>query len=106
MPGFFPGRLVDRSAAVATLAYKWPIAPWIAGSLQAAVGNVFDRHFEGFDTRLLRFSGAFGIESDSSPDSSFEFLMASGPRRSTTAGRSTRSGSRSGSPASRKVGRS
>jgi hypothetical protein len=78
MPGFFPGRLVDRSAAVATLAYKWPIAPWIAGSLQAAVGNVFDRHFEGFDTRLLRFSGAFGIESDSSPDSSFEFLIGFG----------------------------
>ena len=78
MPGFFPGRLVDRSAAVATLRYKWPIGPWIAGSLQGAVGNVFGDHLEGFDTRLLRFSGAFGIESDSSPDSSFEFVVGLG----------------------------
>ena len=78
MPGFFPGRLVDRSAAVATLRYKWPIAPWVAGSLQGAVGNVFGDHLQGFDTRLLRFSGAFGIESDSSPDSSFELIVGVG----------------------------
>jgi hypothetical protein len=78
MPGFFPGRLVDRSAAVATLRYKWPIGPWIAGSLQGAVGNVFGEHLRGFDTNLLRFSGAFGIESDSSPDSSFEFVIGFG----------------------------
>jgi hypothetical protein len=78
MPGFFPGRLVDRSAAVATLRYKWPIAPFVAGSLQAAVGNVFGEHLDDFDTRLLRFSGAFGIESDSSPDSSFEFVIGFG----------------------------
>jgi hypothetical protein len=78
MPGFFPGRLVDRSAAVATLRYKWPIAPFIAGSLQGAVGNVFGEHLDDFDTRLLRFSGAFGIESDSSPDSNFEFIIGFG----------------------------
>jgi hypothetical protein len=78
MPGFFPGRLIDRSAAVATLRYKWPIGPWLAGSLQGAVGNVFGEHLSGFDTRLLRFSGAVGIESDSSPDSSFELLFGIG----------------------------
>jgi hypothetical protein len=78
MPGFYPGRLVGRSASVATLRYKWPIGPWIAGSLQAAVGNVFGEHLQGFDARLLRFSGAFGIESDSSPDSSFELLVGMG----------------------------
>jgi len=78
MPGFFPGRLVDRSAAVATLRYKWPIGPWIAGSLQGAVGNVFGEHLQGFDTKLLRFSGAFGIETDSSPDSSFELVLGLG----------------------------
>jgi hypothetical protein len=78
MPGFFPGRLVDRSAAVATLRYKYPIGPFIAGSLQGAVGNVFGEHLEGFETRLLRFSGAVGIESDSSPDSSFELLFGFG----------------------------
>jgi hypothetical protein len=78
MPGFFPGRLVDRSAAVATLRYKWPLGPWLAGSLQAAVGNVFGEHLSGFDTRLLRFSGAIGVESDSSPDSSFELVFGIG----------------------------
>jgi len=78
MPGFFPGRLVDRSAAVATLRYKWPIGPWIAGSLQGAAGNVFGEHLRGFEPRLLRFSGAFGIESDSSPDSSFELIVGFG----------------------------
>jgi hypothetical protein len=50
----------------------------VAGSLQAAVGNVFGEHLEGFDTKLLRFSGAFGIEGDSSPDSSFEFVFGFG----------------------------
>ena len=78
MPGFFPGRLVDRSAAVATVRYKWPVGPWIAGSLQGAVGNVSGEHLQGFDARLLRFSGAFGIESDSSPNSSFELIVGFG----------------------------
>ncbi len=78
MPGFFPGRLVDRSAAVATLRYKWPLGPWLAGSLQGAVGNVFGEHLSGFDAKLLRFSGAIGIESDSSPDSSFELVFGVG----------------------------
>ena len=78
MPGFFPGRLVDRSAAVASLHYKWPIGPWIAGSLQAALGNVFGEHLQGFDTKLLRLSCAFGIESDTSLDSSFELVLGFG----------------------------
>lgn len=78
MPGFYPGRLVDRSAAVATLRYRWPIGPFIDGSMQAALGNVFGARLDGFDTRLLRFSGALGIETDSSPDSNFQFLVGFG----------------------------
>src|SRR5579859_5962910 len=78
MPGFYAGRLLDRSAAVGTLRYRWPIAPFVDGSLQAAVGNVFGAHLEGFDTRLLRFSGAIGIEADSSPDSNFQLLVGFG----------------------------
>jgi hypothetical protein len=78
MPGFFPGRLVDRSAAIATLRYKWPVGPWISGSLQGAIGNVFGEHLDGFEAKLLRFSGAVGIESDSSPDASFELLFGFG----------------------------
>jgi hypothetical protein len=78
MPGFYPGRLVGRSGAVATLRYKWPIAPWVDGSLQAAVGDVFGEHLEGFDVRLGRLSGALGIETDGSPDSTMEVLVGIG----------------------------
>jgi hypothetical protein len=35
MRGYFPGRLLGRSAAVATLHYVWPVAPWLGGSLEA-----------------------------------------------------------------------
>jgi hypothetical protein len=78
MPGFFPGRLVDRSAAVATLRYRWPIGPYISGSLEAAVGNVFGEHLDGFDPKLLRFESALGIQSDMSPDSDVHILVGFG----------------------------
>jgi hypothetical protein len=78
MRGFFPGRLIDRSAVVATLHYRWPIWTWLDGSLQGAVGNVFGEHERGFKPTLLRFSGALGMESVGSPDSSFEFLVGFG----------------------------
>jgi hypothetical protein len=61
MHGYFPGRLVDRSAAVAELAYAWPVAPKVDAKLQSAVGNVFGEHLENFDPRLLRVSAAFGL---------------------------------------------
>ncbi len=55
------GRLLGRSAAVATASYAWPIGPWVDGDLQLAVGNVFGEHLSGFDPGLLRFSGTFGL---------------------------------------------
>jgi hypothetical protein len=61
MAGYYEGRLRDRSAAVATASYSWPIGPWIDGNLQIAVGNVFGTHLDGFDAGLLRFSGALGL---------------------------------------------
>jgi hypothetical protein len=78
MPGFLPGRMIDRSGAVGTLRYTWPIGPWLSGSMQAAVGNVFGEHLEGFDGRLTRLSAAIGVQSDASPDSSFQFLLGVG----------------------------
>ncbi|HEY8090241.1 MAG TPA: hypothetical protein VIF09_20410, partial [Polyangiaceae bacterium] len=78
MPGFFPGRLYDRSAAVATLQYRWPVAPFVDGAMQGAVGNVFGEHLEGFEPRLLRFSAALGIATVGSPDSSIEILFGVG----------------------------
>jgi len=64
MPGYYEGRLRDRSAAAATASYSWPIGPWLDGSLQLAVGNVFGTHLAGFDAGLLRFSGALGLSVD------------------------------------------
>jgi hypothetical protein len=79
MRGFLPGRLWGRSAAVATVRYRWPIWVWLDGSLQFAVGNVFDKRLENFAPRLLRFSAALGIESTASATgSSLELLVGLG----------------------------
>ena len=67
MTGYLPGRLVDRSAAVAALDYRWPIAAAVDATLHAAVGNVFGPHLDGFDMGLLRFSGGLGITTRSDP---------------------------------------
>ncbi len=61
MHGYFPGRLVDRSAAVGAVQYTWPIAPFVDATMQLAVGDVFGEHLDGFDPRLLRLSGALGL---------------------------------------------
>jgi hypothetical protein len=78
MRGFTPGRLLGRSSVVATLRYRWPIWVWLDGSIQLATGNVFDAHLDGFEPALLRLSGAIGIESVGSPDSSVELLIGAG----------------------------
>lgn len=63
MRGYYFGRLVDRSASAASAHYVWPIGPWLDGTLEAAVGNVFDQHLEGFRPGRLRFSGDVGLSS-------------------------------------------
>jgi len=78
MRGFYPGRLRDNSAAVVTLKYRWPIWVWLDGSLQAAVGNVFGEHLQQLDVSRSRLSGAIGIESIGSRESSFELLVGFG----------------------------
>ncbi len=78
MRGYLYGRLVDRSAAVATLKYKWPIWAFLDGTMQLATGNVFGPQLQDFDTKLLRLSGALGIESIGKPDHTFEFLVGFG----------------------------
>ncbi len=78
MAGLYPGRLIDRSAGVSTLRYKWPIGPFLSGSMQVAVGNVFGVHLEDFDPKLLRLSAALGLESDASPDNALHFLIGFG----------------------------
>ena len=78
MRGFYPGRLRDRSAAVVTTKYRWPIWVWLDGSLQAAVGNVFAEHLQGLEAKQFRFSSAIGVESVGSRDGSFELLVGVG----------------------------
>jgi hypothetical protein len=78
MRGFPDGRLYDRSAALLTLRYRYPIWILLDGSIQVAVGNVFGEHLQGFSATRLRFSAAIGIESVGSPDSSFELLFGIG----------------------------
>jgi hypothetical protein len=78
MRGFPPGRLYGRSAAVATLRYRWPVWVWLDGSIQVACGNVFDKHLENFSPERLRLSAALGVESVGSPDSSLELLIGIG----------------------------
>ena len=76
MPGYFPGRLLDRSAAIAKLDYRWPVAAWLDGSIQAAVGNVFGAHLDGFRPDMLRFSGAIGLTTNG--DLPIEMLLGFG----------------------------
>jgi len=78
MPGFRAGRLYDRSAAVATVRYSWPIWVWLDGSLQVATGNVFGARFDGLRAGRGRLSSAIGIESRGSRDSVFQALLGFG----------------------------
>ena len=76
MTGYFPGRLLDRSAAVAKLSYAWPVAPWLDGDIQVAVGNVFDAHLDGFKPDLLRLSAGIGLTTNG--DAPIELLVGFG----------------------------
>ena len=78
MRGFYPGRLIDRSGALLNFRYRWPIAIWLDGSINATLGNVFGEHLQDFDTRLLRFSGTVGVSSRNSPDGAIEALIGFG----------------------------
>jgi hypothetical protein len=78
MRGYLYGRLVDRSAAIATLKYRWPIWNWLDGAAQFAMGNVFGPQLGDFKTKLLRLTAAIGIETPGTADHTFEFLAGFG----------------------------
>jgi hypothetical protein len=78
MRGYRDGRLLGRSAAVATLQYEWPIWVWLNGSAQLASGNVFGAHLSDFEPALVRLSGTIGIRTSGSPDHRFELLTGFG----------------------------
>lgn len=89
MRGFVPGRLLGRSAAVLTLQYRWPVWVALGGSIQLSIGNVFGEHLSDFEPRLLRFSGAIGVESLGSRDSAIELLLGVGSETFTDGGEIT-----------------
>ena len=78
--GFRDHRLIDRSATVATLTYRWPIWVYLDGDLHYAVGNVFGEHLAGLEPELLRSSFGIGASTASSSDNPFEALLAFGTR--------------------------
>jgi hypothetical protein len=78
MSGYLRGRLVDRSALVATLQYRWPIWVYLDGVMHAALGNVWGQHFDGFDVKANRLSSGVGIRSNGDRASGFEALFAVG----------------------------
>jgi hypothetical protein len=78
MRAFLQGRLLDRSAAVAELAYRWPVWIWLDGSMRFEVGNVFGSTLRDFKAGLLRFSGSIGLESTGSPDNALQILFGVG----------------------------
>jgi hypothetical protein len=78
MRGFYPGRLLGRSAAVAELGYRWPIWIWLDGSMRFEVGNAFGEHLRDFRPGLLRLSGAIGVESAGLADNPLEILVGFG----------------------------
>jgi hypothetical protein len=78
MRGYYPGRLFDRSAAAAAVHYLWPVAPWLGGSIETAVGNVFDAHLSGFRVQRLRFSGAIALSTLGAGDYPVELLVGCG----------------------------
>jgi hypothetical protein len=90
MLGYLPGRLVDRSASIVSARYVWPVGPNLDGNLDAAVGNVFDEHLQGFRPSLLRFSGDLGLAVTVSAIIRSNSYSASGRRRSSGAPRSIR----------------
>lgn len=76
--GFGSRRLIDRSGAVATLRYRWPIWTALDGMLHYAVGNVFGPELRGFRLSQLRASFGVGITTATESDQSFEVLVAFG----------------------------
>jgi hypothetical protein len=78
MRGFYENRLIDRSAVVADLGYRWPIWMWLDGTMHAEIGNVFGEHLSGFSPGKLRFSGAIGVEDTNPGDNRTQLLIGFG----------------------------
>ncbi|WP_157907043.1 BamA/TamA family outer membrane protein [Sorangium cellulosum] len=77
MRGFREGRLRGRSAAAATLEYRYPVWAFVDGTVQVAAGNVFGEHLRDFDLDLLRMSFVLGLRTSGERDHSIDLLIGS-----------------------------
>jgi hypothetical protein len=64
MRGFIGGRLRDRSAAVATLGWRFPLWPYLEAHTEVACGSVWGAHLDGLSSDDLRLSFGGGIRTD------------------------------------------
>jgi len=78
MRGFRGGRVRDRSAAVATVEYEYPIWAFLDGVAEVAIGNGFGVHLEELAPELMRLSFGGGIRSTGSGAVGFALLLATG----------------------------
>jgi outer membrane protein assembly factor BamA len=78
MRAYLAGRLIDRSAFVTTLEYRWPVWAVLDGSIKAELGNVFDARLNDFALDLLRFSGSIGVETSGASDNPLQILFGVG----------------------------
>jgi len=78
MRAYLAGRMIDRSAFVAALEYRWPVWAVLDGTLKAEFGNVFGAHLQDFEPDLLRFSGSIGLQTSGVSDNPLQILFGVG----------------------------
>ncbi len=81
LPGFRWGRYIGPSAIVAELTYRYPVWTHLDAVWLAAVGNVFGRHFAGFDAALFAGSYGVGLRTVMGHRDAVQFMIALGTRR-------------------------
>lgn len=83
MRAFGAGRLLGRSATVATLGWRWPLWPYAEGRTHVAVGTVAGEHLDGWDAGDMRLSFDLGLHTEPpSPDDwQMELLLGLGTER-------------------------
>ncbi|MEJ7728716.1 MAG: hypothetical protein WKG00_05830 [Polyangiaceae bacterium] len=89
MRGFAEGRLLGRSATVATLGWRWPLWPYFEGRTHVACGTVAGAHLDGWRAGDLRLSFDFGLHTEfpSPSDWELELMVGVGSERFDDGGR-------------------
>lgn len=78
MRGYVNRFLSGSSGASVLLRYDWPVWMWLDGTIQVAVGNVYDGRFAGLSAANSRLSAGIGLAAIDQRDHFFEFLVGFG----------------------------